>query len=206
MTLSAPPVPAGSASRRPGRPRQTDIEQRALDAVVALIDEDLPITVNAVVERSGVSRAAVYRRWDTLAKLVAAALDRGRAPIEIPDDVPLREAMTYAGPRDGTDPLSGYPESRLRQRLRLGLADRALQQEYWSAHVSRRREPVTAALQRAQSRGELDANVDLEALQDLLAGVYYYQVVVRGASMDDPETLARCAAAADIVWRGLRDA
>ncbi len=204
MTLTAPDeTVAESTARRPGRPRRADIERRALDAVVALVDEDLPVTVNAVVERSGVSRAAVYRRWDTLAKLVAAALDRGRAPIEIPADVPLREALIFAAPQTGRDPLNGYPESRLRQRLRLGLADRQLQREYWSAHVTRRRRPVAAALQRAQDVGELRTDVDIDALQDLLAGVYYYQVVVRGESLTDPETVARCNAAVAVVWRGL---
>lgn len=190
--------------RRPGRPRQSGIEQRVLDAVVELIDEEAAVTVTAVVDRSGVSRAAVYRRWDTMAKLVAAALDRGRSPITVPEGASLDELLMFGIPRGVEDPLSGYPESRMRQRVRLGLGDRALQREYWASHVSRRRVPVTAAFERAREAGEVREDVDIDALQDLVAGLYYYQFVVRGASLTDPDTLARCRAALDIVGAGIR--
>ncbi|MDE0546658.1 TetR/AcrR family transcriptional regulator [Microbacterium sp. C7(2022)] len=202
--VGAGSVVGTGAVRRPGRPRRADIEQRVLDTVIALIDAERDITVNAVVEGSGVSRAAVYRRWPTLAKLVAAALDRGRAAVEVPEDLPLREIFTYGYPQSADDALQGYPESRLRQRVRLGLGDRALQRETWESHVSRRREPMRRALLRGRERGELRPDADIEAALDLVAGVYYYQFVVRGDSLDDPATLARCSAAVDTIWRGIR--
>lgn len=174
-----------------------------LDAVVELIDEEVPITVNAVVQRSGVSRAAIYRRWETMAKLTAEALDRGRQVVVLPLDVPVRDAMAAGFPHDVSDAFAAYPEGRLRQRLQLGLADPELLREYWRGHVSRRRTPIGAVLARGRDRGELRADADLEAALDLMAGVYYYQLVARGESLTDPETLARCRAAIDIVWRGI---
>lgn len=194
----------GASPRRPGRPRVEEIHQRVLDAVVDLIDEEIPITVNAVVQRSGVSRAAIYRRWETLAKLTAEALDRGRHVVTLPDDLPVSEALAYGYPKHTSEVYTDYPEGRLRQRLRLGLADTDLLREYWQGHVSRRRTPIRHALERGGARGEVRTDADLEAALDLMSGVFYYQLVARGESLSDPEALARCHAALDIVWRGIR--
>lgn len=197
--------PGVAAHRRPGRPRQVDLEPRVLSAVIELIDEGSPITVSAVVQRSGVSRAALYRRWATMAELTAAALDVGRVVIRPPRDLPLREAFDYGFPKPGVPSAveQDYPEGRLRQRFLLALADLELQRQYWRGHVSRRREPLLELLEEGRARGEIRADVDLEAALDLLSGVYYYQVVARGESLSDDATLERCAAAVEIIWSGI---
>ncbi len=218
--------------RRPGRPRQHGLETRVLEAVNELIDAGAAITVNAVVARSGVSRAAIYRRWSTMAELTAAALDVGRVTVQIPEALTVREALAFGHPQahsgsgalgaaaggpasadsEGSrgrieatvgETLAAYPEERLRQRLQLALADRELQLEYWRSHVSRRRLPLLAMLERGQREGEVRRDADLEAALDLLSGVYYYQAVARGDSLGDPLVIARCTAAVDIIWRGI---
>lgn len=80
MTTTAPTNQDQDTARRgPGRPRIPDHDERILEAVVAMVDRNEPITVNAVVAASGVSRAALYRRWSSMTQLVATALDRGRS-------------------------------------------------------------------------------------------------------------------------------
>ncbi|KAA0977654.1 TetR/AcrR family transcriptional regulator [Paeniglutamicibacter gangotriensis] len=190
-------------ARRPGRPRDTELQERILRAVNELIDDEATITVSAVVERSGVSRAAIYRRWETLDRLTAAALDVGRTVIRPPADLSIREALEYGLPAPGKIPVGEIPEGRLRQRLLLALADTNLQREYWRGHVSRRREPLLEHLERGREQGEIRADADLEATLDLLSGVFYYQVVARGESLTNAETLERCNAAMDIIWRGI---
>ena len=101
------------------------------------------------------------------------------------------------------DEFESYPEERFRQRIRLAMADRKLQKAYWTSHVSRRREPIENALRAGVETGELRADLDVEACFDLIAGVFYYQLVVRGDRVDDPATRARCRAALDVVWRGM---
>lgn len=194
----------GVAQRRPGRPRDAALQERAMQAVIDLIDAGKTVTAGEVVERSGVSRAALYRRWETLNELIAAALDVGRVVPQPPEHLATREALRYGYPTSGQQ-LQGnpVPEGRIRQRLLLALTDPDLQHKYWNAHVSRRREPLIAILQRAQNAGEVRADVDLEAALDLLSGVYYYQIVARGADLSDPATLERCSAAMDIIWDGL---
>lgn len=194
---------SGATGRRPGRPRDTELQERVLRSVVELIDDGVTVTVSAVVERSGVSRAAIYRRWETLDTLTAAALDVGRKVVRPPDGIPLREAFKSVYPQPGGTQISEFPEGRLRQRLLLALADTDLQRQYWRGHVSRRREPLLELLQRGREQGEVRADADLEATLDLLSGVFYYQVVARGESLSNPETLERCNAAMDIIWRGI---
>ena len=201
--------PAGSATRRaPGRPRDEDLDGQIIAATLALIDAEQEVTVARVVARSGVSRAALYRRWPSLTSLIAAALDVGRtAPPDVPLGGDLRTAVYAAmfGAEDGAAAVAtvGYSEARFRQRIRLVMADRALQQAYWSSHVSRRRVPLERALQAGVDQGVLRADLDVAACFDAIAGTAYYQVVVRGDRFDDPRTQDRMRAAFDVLWRGM---
>lgn len=203
--VSTAPAPARDARRGPGRPRNDDIDDQVLTAVLELIDNQEEVTAARVVERSGVSRAALYRRWPSLTTLVAEALDVGReVPPAIPGDAGLREAifaMLFGGTTEAG--VTDYPEERFRQRIRLVMADRVLQKAYWSSHVSRRRVPIEAALCAGIEQGVLRPDLDPEACFDLIAGVFYYQIVVRGDRLDDEPTRARCRAALDVAWRGM---
>ncbi|RZT68868.1 TetR/AcrR family transcriptional regulator C-terminal ligand-binding domain-containing protein [Leucobacter luti] len=215
---SAPagPAPAGAgrasgAARRPGRPRDEELDAKLIGATLALIDAEQEVTVSRVLAGSGVSRAGLYRRWPSLTSLIAAALDVGRAvPAEVPvsgEPAQLRDgimAMLLGEPH--TVVLGNYSEARFRQRIRLVMADRELQRTYWDSHVRLRRGPVERALAAGVRLGVLRAELDVAAAFDSIAGIAYYQIVVRGESLDAPETRARVRAGLDIVWRGMRAA
>jgi AcrR family transcriptional regulator len=64
--------------RHRGRPRRADVEDRVLDAAVALLVERglQGTTMSAVIERSGVARATVYLRWPRRQDLIADAVRR----------------------------------------------------------------------------------------------------------------------------------
>lgn len=197
---------AETAVRRgPGRPRDEELDDLIIRATLALIDDEQEVTVSRVVERSGVSRAALYRRWPSLTALIAAALDVGRSvPATIPTDGDLRGAVFSATlGTSAAAAASGYSEVRFRQRIRLVMADRALQKAYWSSHVQRRRAPVEAAIRAGMERGVLRDDLDAEACFDALAGAAYYQIVVRGDGIESAVTSARLHAAFDVVWRGM---
>lgn len=199
---------AGAAvRRRPGRPRDEEIDGQIVTATLEIIDAGEEVTVSRVVARSGVSRAALYRRWPSLTMLIAAALDVGReVPPEYPVDADLHEIL-LAGLGLGADGVApsapGYSEARFRQRIRLVMADRALQKTYWQSHVSRRRVPLQNALRTGIARGELRADLDVEACFDAIAGVAYYQLVVRGDRVSDPAVVERMRAAIEVIWRGM---
>ncbi|PPL14432.1 TetR/AcrR family transcriptional regulator [Microterricola pindariensis] len=209
MTLPTAPDAGAAVRRGPGRPRDEELDGQILAAVLALIDAEQEVTVARVVAGSGVSRAALYRRWPSMTTLIAAALDVGRSvPAEIPTDGDgagaLREAVFAAllgDPSFGGN--SQFTETRFRQRIRLVMADRQLQKAYWSSHVARRRGPMERAFLVGRERGILRPDLDVEASFDAIAGACYYQLIVRGDSFDDPATRSRVRAALDIVWRGM---
>ncbi|GGD26060.1 hypothetical protein GCM10010915_02630 [Microbacterium faecale] len=195
---------AGAAVRGPGRPRAEGHDEKILAAVDKLIDADRPVTVGAVVEESGVSRAALYRRWPSLPDLVAAALDRGRLALEVDTSGDIKEAIValyFGDPRAARG--STYSDRRFRARLALVMQNPDLQHAYWSSHVRRRRVSVHAALTEAIRRGDLRDDVDVDAAIDLINGVFYYQSVVRGATLRDDAALERCRRAFEIAWRGM---
>lgn len=204
MTVAVAHV--GAAVRRgPGRPRDEEIDGQIIAVTLSLIDAEDEVTVARIVERSGVSRAALYRRWPSLTTLIAAALDVGRSiPPAVDTEGDLRTALfaSMFGAA-GAATTAGYSEARFRHRIRLVMADRALQKAYWKSHVARRRAPVEAALTAGIERGILRDDLDVEACFDTIAGVVYYQLVVRGDRLEDVATSARVSAAMDVVWRGM---
>lgn len=199
---------AGAAvRRRPGRPRDEEIDGQIVAATLAVIDAGEEVTVSRVVARSGVSRAALYRRWPSLTTLIAAALDVGReVPPEFPADADLHEILLTSlglGAEAVAPSAPGYSEERFRQRIRLVMSDRALQKAYWESHVSRRRVPMENALRAGIARGELRHDLDVEACFDAIAGAAYYQLVVRGDRISEPGVVARLRAATELIWRGM---
>lgn len=186
----------------PGRPRDPEMNQRVIDAALELFTaEKWPITVTDLVNRSGVTRAAIYRRWSSLDEVLAEALDTGRAPIVVPENVDLRSALmsVYFGDPDA----QSHTERSIRRRIQLSVDNPELQTRYWEAHVQRRRAPVAAALQRGVDEGLLRADLDIDSTIDLLSGVFYYQFVVRGVSLTDPEVQPRLTAAFNTIWRAI---
>lgn len=159
----------------------------------------------AVGRTHRVSRAALYRLWPSLTALIAAALNLGREiPPTIPTNGDLRGAIFDTLFGSTTDAgVTDYSEERFRQRIRLVMADRELQKAYWSSHVSQRRLPIETALKAGIKQGILRPDLYPEACFDLIAGVFYYQVVARGDSLIDPGTLQRCRTALDVAWRGM---
>lgn len=202
MTATLGPQTARRAG--PGRPPEPGHDEKIMQATLRLIDQGKPVTVNAVVAGSGVSRAALYRRWTSLTELTSDALNQGRTIPEVDTTRDLRQLLLeMVFERQAETRGVDYPQRRFRKRLELVMADQDLQREYWDSHVSRRRHGLIEALRAGVARGELRADLDVEAALDTLLGVLYYQLVVRGTDLAAPETEHRCRNAIDLIWRGM---
>lgn len=99
--MSETPVPTSPHNgngRTRGRPRDEGADDRILRAAVGLLAESgvAGLTMSAVIERSGVARATVYRRWPTREAMIAAALRevKGRPPFPLSGD--LKEDVANA--------------------------------------------------------------------------------------------------------------
>jgi len=163
-----------AAKRRPGsgagRPRSEEAHQGILDATLELLAEVgfSALTVEGVAARAHVGKATIYRRWPSKLPLVVEAF--GQLPaLEEADTgdlvgdlkIMLRSYLQLFN----QTPLSGVFPSLVGERSHnpelTELLDPVLRQ---------RRRPLVAALERAQKRGELPADLDLDLAADLIVG------------------------------------
>lgn len=174
--------------RAPGRPRDTSLEAQVLEATVDLLLErdTREVTMTAITERSGVSRAAIYRRWASREELIAAALDSVRSGVELTPSGSCVDTILNAY-EQASVAVDGRVGTLVKKRVALGLENEKLRALSWERHVSRRREPVAAEIRRGIATGEIRPDVDVEAMIDLINGMYYYQLVVRASSTEDPD-------------------
>ena len=173
------------ADRRPGRPRNPELDATILQATMELLCEAgfTGTTVEAVAERAGVGKATIYRRWPTREDLLlAAGGEMGPCPGD-PDCGNLRDdlivllgglvSMMTETPVGALLPATVDEAARnpaMRTRL--------------DAFIAERRAPVRAALSRAAARGELRDGVDHELLVDLMAGPVFTRLLLTGAPLD----------------------
>ncbi|WP_067893796.1 TetR/AcrR family transcriptional regulator [Nocardia vaccinii] len=81
--------------RRPGRPRDTGIDERAIAAARELLIEHgfEATTIQAIAARSGVHASAIYRRWPSRIELIEEAAFPGFSPFDVPPTGNLRRDL-----------------------------------------------------------------------------------------------------------------
>lgn len=158
-------------------------EQEVLDAALEVLTEvgyD-KLTLDRVAARARAGKATLYRRWASKAELVAealSALDGGHP--EPPDTGSLRgDLMVMSAERDGglLDPdrmpvVCGLMTAMYR--------DEALARALRGRVVDPRRACLTTVLQRAQARGEIAPDVDLELVTGIVPAMVVFWLAVEG--------------------------
>ena len=188
----------------PGRPPNEALDKQVINAARRLIRDGKPLTIQEIVDTSGASRSAIYRRWPSLNELLADALDHGRAnrvytfegPIK-----PILEELLFDRMNESIG--RGYTDKHYRRHLELMMANPQLQKVYWEKHASRRLKSMQHALQTAKDNGEIRRDVDIDAAMDAIYGVRIIQSVLRGIPVDSPEAIERGRAAFELLWKGM---
>lgn len=190
---------ASCAPRRPGRPRDSKTHAAILEAAFALLGEAgfQGMSVQAVAERAGTSKATIYRWWGSKEALLAEALDHHRhdQPFTPSGDARadlvalLTQLCTHLPPRS-CSPIA---------RLVGAMADSEELAELFRRHLMRPRRAVVAhRLEAAIAEGLLPPNLDRELAIDQLIGPILYRHLVAGATVgpDVPERLVDALLAA----------
>jgi AcrR family transcriptional regulator len=168
--------------RRVGRPRDENAEKAIIDATVALVGEVGfgNLTVDAVAARAGVGKATIYRRWTSKEELLLSALSCLSHEVDAPDTGSL--AGDLAG-------LWG----NIADHVRTSEAGRAMPSLVAEAEcnpdlravlhrfVDSRRAVTRALLHRAQARGEVRDDIDVELAIDMFSGPIFYRRLLSGA-------------------------
>jgi AcrR family transcriptional regulator len=173
------------AERRPGRPRDVTVEARVLGATQnVLIEVGFDqLTIDAVAERCGMSRATIYRRWKDKTALVVDAASALLESPPAPDTGDLRTDLLECGRafvRSGERSqrvlvalLSAIPNNH---QLRSSAMD-PLAAPYVNL--------FRVVLHRADAQGRLDAGVDIELLAGTFSALAFERIVGYGLAIDD---------------------
>ena len=193
-----------SPARRSQRSRQAILTAaRELVAEVGYAK----LTIEAIAARAGVGKQTIYRWWPSKGAVALEALDErlrsapgGGSAGDWPDSGDIVEDLRTQ--MHGVTQLFSSPEvGPLYQGLiAAAQCDPALSR----AHIDQLIEPSSIAcrarLVRAQERGEMRADADIQALIDLLYGAIYYRLLLHTRPLE-PEQID---AALDIAFKGLR--
>jgi AcrR family transcriptional regulator len=158
--------------RKPGRPRDDSIDAAVIKALFDLIEEVglAATTIDAVAERAAVSKAAIYRRWDSKEQLIVAAVAGLVASVDMQVTGDLRHDLVgtlHAMLGLMTTAPAGAIFPWVMGEVAAGSE---LGRSYAEAVIVPRRQAIGAALAAAQRSGELRPDLDVDLAVDMLTG------------------------------------
>jgi AcrR family transcriptional regulator len=187
--LSASDANATTAVRGRGRPRSEARKQAILQAAFDLLGErGLEATsVDAVADRAGVSKATIYRWWDSKELLALDAL-YAQWDVAVPatrQTGSLRAEM-LALVRPWVRLAAAGPSARiLIALLAKANSDPDFGRTYRAQFLEPRRAQARAMFARAIARGEIPAGTDVEVSLDLVWGPLYHRLFQGHAPLSD---------------------
>ena len=176
-----------------GRPRS----EKARKAILAAAAELLlarglsAVSMDAVAERAGVSKATIYRWWPTKETLALDALyTEWAAARPHPSDTGSLRGDLLALLRPWARLASSRPYGRVIAALITeAQTDPVFAAEYRRRVVEPRRDQARAVFRRAIERGEIPADTNIEVAIDLLYGPLYHRLLHGHAPLNDRFTL-----------------
>ncbi|CAA9448955.1 MAG: Transcriptional regulator, AcrR family [uncultured Rubrobacteraceae bacterium] len=157
------------------------------------------VTVEAIAERAGVSKATVYRWWPNRAAVVMDGfLSTVSSEVPFPHTGHAREDIRLHM-RRLTEAFGGRMGRTVAALIAEGQADPELAEALRLRWLSVRRTEAREILELGIERGELREDLDLEVAVDVLYGPIYYRLLVGHAPLDADFA----DALADYVFAGL---
>ncbi|WP_236653681.1 TetR/AcrR family transcriptional regulator [Streptacidiphilus melanogenes] len=149
-----------------------------LSAVIDLVVENGmdALTMDAVANRAGVSKPAIYRRWPTKQDLIIAAAESRVGELFVPDlgdfRAELREVLTArlaAYELPGTD--------RLLVGMMAAAGEPGAVREQYADYTNRVMGQTRRILERGIARGEVRPDVDIRSAATLVAAPLIHRIV-----------------------------
>jgi AcrR family transcriptional regulator len=164
--------PSSRETRRRGRPRSAAAEAAILDATLELLAERglEGVSIEVVAARAGVGKATIYRRWASRDEVVAAAFRSVDRDVRFSETGEVRRDLVALLSEFQRVTLRSIPVSRMPQLLAAALTTPELRELFLANVFEPRRAALLGVLARAQSRGEIRANVELRLAFAMTAG------------------------------------
>ncbi len=167
--------------RGPGRPRDEATKERILDAALELIEEVgfSQVTCDAIAQRSGASKATIYRWWPNKVAVLIEAFVRRMAP-----ELPLREVDSFEEwvrlhVQEFAQVLMGRNGRLLAAIVAAAQSDPEVESTFLSHWIAPRRQLWRTALERFQQQGALPEGLDINVILDAMYGPLYFLLMVR---------------------------
>jgi AcrR family transcriptional regulator len=169
-----------AAAPNRGRPRSEKARHAILEAAaeLLLLRGLGAVSMDAVAERAGVSKATIYRWWPSKEMLALDALLEWAAA-----SAPARDTGSLRGDllslvRPWVREITRQPFGRVIAALVTeAQSDPQFAEAYRTHFVEPRREAMRAAFARAAKRGEVPADLDVEVAVDLIYGPLYHRLL-----------------------------
>ena len=186
--------------RGPGRPRNPESDARIVEACLGLLAEQGydRCSMEAVAARAGVTRATVYRRHQSKAELVTAALSAMADGGEVEAIPPGLERVVavvegFRSCMEAADALSIAASLYVQRREHPTLLE-----QFRERVVDPGRGRLVAALRAARDAGQLRADADIELAADSMMGGFLMRSL---AGVEIPPEWAEQTTLE--MWRGL---
>jgi AcrR family transcriptional regulator len=178
---------AVSRPRGPGRPRDERADRAILDATLQLLAEVGPtgLSVEEVAVRAGVSKATIYRRFQTKDDLVVGCLSG--LVVARPDDVPVgsvHDRLVFLVEHWWSSYVTSSNGQVFHRVLAHAKSNPRLFEAFYDEVIEPRRELFRAVLRDAVATGEVRADADLELVITMIVGTSVYTNQTRSAGRD----------------------
>jgi AcrR family transcriptional regulator len=167
--------------RAPGRPRDEGACGRIRAAALELLEEVgfANVTCDAIAQRSGASKATIYRWWPNKAAVVIDAFVKNVTP-----ELPLRETVTLeeyvtVHLRQFAKVISGRNGRLLAAVIAGAQNDPEVEAAFLSHWIKPRRTLSRKALQKFKEKGLLPESFDIEQVLDAMYGPLHFLLMVR---------------------------
>jgi AcrR family transcriptional regulator len=167
--------------RPPGRPRDEAVRDRIREAALQLLEEVgfANVTCDAIAQRSGASKATVYRWWPNKAAVLIDAFVESVTP-----ELPFREADTLAEYvtihlRQFAKVVAGRKGRLLAAVIAAAQNDPEVEAAFLAHWIKPRRSVSRKALQKFKNEGALPEHFDIEQVLDVMYGPLHFLLMVR---------------------------
>ncbi|WP_095129210.1 TetR/AcrR family transcriptional regulator [Pseudomonas sp. Irchel s3h14] len=170
-----------------GRPRSEATRLLILDATIKLLQDNSiqAISIEAIAREAGVSKATIYRWWDSKALVVIDAfIENHLIKTTLPRELGPREAIAHHF-RSLVEQYSGWPGRLVAQIIAEGQSDPSILRAFRERFHYGRRAVISETLEEWRNKGEISSDTNIEILMDVIYGAVYMRLMIGHAPLNE---------------------